>query len=95
MAKAGKPIVKVTALNALVGSQVRRLGFMAGRISVPDDFDRMAARRLRHSSAVARETSARYPFSHYSPSHLKFSQAGVGAIDRCLHSSTMNVYGDV
>jgi hypothetical protein len=72
MAKAGKPIVKVTALNALVGSQVRRLGFMAGRISVPDDFDRMAARRLRHSSAVARETSARYPFSHYSPSHLKF-----------------------
>jgi hypothetical protein len=23
------------------------------------------------------------------------SQTGVGAIDRCLHSSTMNVYGDV
>ena len=41
IAKAGKPIVKVTALSAPTGSQVRRLGFMAGQISVPDDFDRM------------------------------------------------------
>ena len=41
IAKAGKPVVKVTALNAPTGSQVRRLGFMAGQISVPDDFDRM------------------------------------------------------
>ena len=41
IAKAGKPIVKVIALNAPTGAQVRRLGFMAGQISVPDDFDRM------------------------------------------------------
>jgi prevent-host-death family protein len=41
IAKAGKPMVKVTALHAPVGTQVRRLGFMAGQISVPDDFDRM------------------------------------------------------
>jgi len=41
IAKAGKPVVKVTALSAPTGSQVRRLGFMAGQISVPDDFDRM------------------------------------------------------
>ena len=41
IAKAGKPIVKVTALSAPTGSQVRRLGFMAGQISVPDDFDQM------------------------------------------------------
>ena len=41
IAKAGKPIVKVTALSAPIGAQVRRLGFMAGQISVPDDFDRM------------------------------------------------------
>jgi prevent-host-death family protein len=41
IAKAGKPVVKVTALAAPTGSQVRRLGFMAGQISVPDDFDRM------------------------------------------------------
>ena len=41
IAKAGKPIVKVIALNAPTGSQVRRLGFMAGHICVPDDFDQM------------------------------------------------------
>lgn len=41
IAKAGKPMVKVTALDAPVGTNVKRLGFMAGQISVPDDFDRM------------------------------------------------------
>jgi prevent-host-death family protein len=41
IAKAGKPVVKVTALTAATGAQVRRLGFMAGQISVPEDFDRM------------------------------------------------------
>ena len=41
IAKAGKPLVKVTALVAPIGTQVRRLGFMSGQISVPDDFDRM------------------------------------------------------
>jgi prevent-host-death family protein len=41
IAKAGKPMVKVTALDAPVGTEVKRLGFMAGQISVPEDFDRM------------------------------------------------------
>jgi prevent-host-death family protein len=41
IAKAGRPLVKVTALAAPTAGQVRRLGFMAGRIVVPDDFDRM------------------------------------------------------
>jgi len=41
IAKAGKPIVKVMALNAPTGAKVRRLGFLAGQISVPDDFDEM------------------------------------------------------
>lgn len=41
IAKAGKPMVKVTALGAPTGTKVRRLGFMAGQVSVPDDFDRM------------------------------------------------------
>lgn len=46
IAKAGKPVVKVTALNAPTGSQVRRLGFMAGQISVPEDFDRMGREEI-------------------------------------------------
>ncbi|ESQ76942.1 type II toxin-antitoxin system Phd/YefM family antitoxin [Asticcacaulis sp. YBE204] len=41
IAKAGKPVAKVTALDAPTRNQVRRLGFMAGQIRVPDDFDRM------------------------------------------------------
>ena len=41
IAKAGKPMVKVSALGTPVGKEVKRLGFMAGQISVPDDFDRM------------------------------------------------------
>ena len=46
IAKAGKPVVKVTALTAPTGPQVRRLGFMAGQISVPDDFDRMGKKEI-------------------------------------------------
>jgi prevent-host-death family protein len=41
IAKAGKPMVKVTALGAPVGMEIKRLGFLSGQISVPDDFDRM------------------------------------------------------
>ncbi len=39
IAKAGKPLVKVTALSAPPVPQ--RLGFLAGEIDVPEDFDRM------------------------------------------------------
>jgi prevent-host-death family protein len=39
IAKAGKPLVKVTALEA--PAEPQRLGFLAGEIAVPDDFDRM------------------------------------------------------
>jgi prevent-host-death family protein len=43
IAKAGKPMVKVLPLSEeeLKGSE--KLGFMAGEISVPDDFDSLAA----------------------------------------------------
>jgi prevent-host-death family protein len=43
IAKAGKPLVKVIALNAPDATQVRRLGFLTGQIEVPDDFDTMGA----------------------------------------------------
>jgi prevent-host-death family protein len=39
IAKAGKPLVRMTAIEA--PETPRRLGFMAGEIAVPDDFDRM------------------------------------------------------
>lgn len=43
IAKAGKPLVKVTRLDAPAPAQARRLGFMAGQLRVPDDFDRIGA----------------------------------------------------
>ncbi|MFP5230058.1 MAG: type II toxin-antitoxin system Phd/YefM family antitoxin [Acidobacteriota bacterium] len=43
IAKAGKPLVKVLALDTPEPASVRRIGFLAGQISVPDDFDRMGA----------------------------------------------------
>jgi prevent-host-death family protein len=52
IAKAGKPVVKVIALNAPTGSQIRRLGFMAGQISVPDDFDRMGKDEIEEMFGV-------------------------------------------
>jgi prevent-host-death family protein len=39
IAKAGKPLVKVVALDA--PALPKRLGFLTGQIAVPDDFDRM------------------------------------------------------
>ncbi|WP_102944283.1 type II toxin-antitoxin system prevent-host-death family antitoxin [Stenotrophomonas sp. VV52] len=41
IAKAGKPMVKVIALDSPSSLEIKRFGFMAGQISVPDDFDRM------------------------------------------------------
>ena len=44
IARAGKPLVRVTAIEA--PSVPRRLGFMAGEIEVPDDFDGMGDREI-------------------------------------------------
>jgi len=44
IAKSGKPLVKVTALDAPRGT--KRLGFMQGEIAVPEDFDRMGRREI-------------------------------------------------
>ena len=41
IAKAGRPIAKVISVEAADGDGPRRLGFLAGEVQVPDDFDRM------------------------------------------------------
>lgn len=48
IAKAGKPLVKVTRLDAPSAERVKRLGFMAGQIAVPDDFDQMGSEEIKH-----------------------------------------------
>jgi len=47
IAKAGKPLVKVTALDAPESPQKRRRGFLAGQITFPADFDRMDAEAIK------------------------------------------------
>ena len=46
IAKAGKPLVKVMALEAPTSGEAKRLGFLAGQIDVPDDFDSMQAKEI-------------------------------------------------
>lgn len=41
IAKAGRPVARLVPLDATEGRAKSLIGFMAGRISVPDDFDRM------------------------------------------------------
>lgn len=41
IAKAGKPMVRVVALDAPASAQQKRFGFLAGQIAIPDDFNRM------------------------------------------------------
>jgi prevent-host-death family protein len=41
IAKAGKPLVKVVALDSAPQKPMRRLGFLQGQFTIPDDFDRI------------------------------------------------------
>lgn len=45
IARAGRPLVKVTAIEA-TAEPPRRLGFLAGQLQTPDDFDRMGAAEI-------------------------------------------------
>ena len=46
IAKAGKPLVKVVALDApSSATETRRTGFLRG-VEVPDDFDRMGEKEI-------------------------------------------------
>jgi prevent-host-death family protein len=46
IAKSGKPLVKVVAIDAPTVGETPRMGFMKGQISVPDDFDRMGQEEI-------------------------------------------------
>ena len=46
IAKAGKPMVKVIPLSEGELKGTEKMGFMSGEISVPDDFDSLAATEI-------------------------------------------------
>jgi antitoxin (DNA-binding transcriptional repressor) of toxin-antitoxin stability system len=47
IAKAGKPMVKVTPLDVPRSKKKKRFGFMTGQIKAPDDFDTMGAKEIQ------------------------------------------------
>ncbi|KPF62421.1 prevent-host-death protein [Bosea sp. AAP35] len=46
IAEAGKPMAKVVPLDASEKQSHRRIGFMVGEFTTPDDFDSMAAAEI-------------------------------------------------
>ena len=43
IAKAGKPLVMVSRLDTPTSGEIKRVGFMAGAFSIPDDFDQLGS----------------------------------------------------
>lgn len=46
IARAGRPLVKVIAVDAPAAEAARRIGFMEGEIAIPADFDRLGAAEI-------------------------------------------------
>jgi len=46
IAKAGRPLAKLVPLESPEPRERHRLGFLAGEIEVPDDFDRMGTEEI-------------------------------------------------
>lgn len=46
IAKAGRPLVKVVSIDTPEPAAKRRLGFLAGEVSVPDDFNTMGSEEI-------------------------------------------------
>jgi prevent-host-death family protein len=63
IAKAGKPMVKVMALDAQEPAQRKRFGFLSeqfksGEFKVPDDFDTMCADEILELFGIEHESNA-------------------------------------
>ncbi len=52
IAKAGKPLVQVTALAKQSQPKVQRLGFLEGQFKVPDDFDELGRDEIEEMFGV-------------------------------------------
>jgi prevent-host-death family protein len=46
IAKAGRPLVIVTALTAPTDKKITRLGFMIGQLTIPKDFDSIGSQEI-------------------------------------------------
>ncbi len=46
IARAGKPLVKVVAVDTPAAGTKRRLGIMEGQVTIPENFDRIGAAEI-------------------------------------------------
>ena len=46
IARAGKPLVKVVAVDTAAAGTKRRLGIMKGQVTIPENFDRIGAAEI-------------------------------------------------
>jgi prevent-host-death family protein len=53
IAKAGKPLVKVTALGAPEEPAIRRVGFLSGQILIPEDFNSIGQGKTQYAIGEA------------------------------------------
>jgi antitoxin (DNA-binding transcriptional repressor) of toxin-antitoxin stability system len=58
IAKPGKPIARLVGMAAERPARERRLGFLKGQYSVPEDFDRMAEPEIAAMFGLDRENPA-------------------------------------
>ena len=49
IAKSGTPVARLSPLDSRVATESSRTGFLAGRLEVPDDFDRMGDEEIESS----------------------------------------------
>lgn len=54
IAKSGKPLVKVVPIEEAPEKPVHRIGFMAGQVTIPDDFDRMGDGEIERVFGLAK-----------------------------------------
>ena len=47
IARAGKPLVKVVAIDAPAPSAMRRTGFLQGQFTIPEDFDELGRDQIQ------------------------------------------------
>jgi prevent-host-death family protein len=60
IAKAGKPMVKVVALDAPTGKKMKRRGFWRGRLKSPTTSTPCSSRRSKRCSTGRNEAAVRY-----------------------------------
>ncbi|WP_152363651.1 type II toxin-antitoxin system Phd/YefM family antitoxin [Microlunatus speluncae] len=51
IARSGRPVAKLTGLDPSAGTK-RRLGFLAGQIQVPDDFDDLGRETIHNAFGI-------------------------------------------